>query len=318
MSPEQALGRPVDTRSDIYSLGVIAYQIFAGDVPFRAESLLGVLNQHVQTPPKPLGEVAPGRVSPELANVVSRMLAKEPAARQQTMDELTQALQEAARAGREPTPIAVAQSAQGGSRPMARVSLPKWWPVPAVLVLATLVGVVWRAKTHAAPTKLADAAPASPTPTPPTPPKLVEPPLSVVVPKAKLLRHKKMETASTTSTSTATTGVDRLAASLARGGRRIGPLVDGHGDKKGDHKDFTALLQAGRSYTVLAMGKPGVIGLGLALADPRGQKVAEIAGEPDYTATPVLRYRASASGNFRVQVKLVEGSGDFTVGVYDR
>jgi serine/threonine-protein kinase len=308
MSPEQALGRAVDTRSDVYSLGVIAYQMFAGDVPFRAESLLGVLNQHVQTPARPLGEAAPGRVSPELADVVERMLAKEPAARFQTMDDLTIALNEVVRAGREPTPAMVRTVAppvrvrHGGGK--------RGWLAPASLVALVLAGVMWRAKTHSTPTKMAAApTPSSPTPAPPP---LVEPPPLIEPPKPRGIHHRKSDEA-TTPTTAATTGVDRLAASLAPHAGRIGALVDGHGDHAGDHKDFAKSLHAGRCYTILAMGKPGVIALSLSLADPHGRQVAE---QKKFTATPLLKYCATSSGNFSVQAKLTEGSGDFTVGVY--
>ncbi len=277
-------------------------------MPFRAESLLGVLNQHVQTPPKPLGEVAPGRVSPELARVVERMLAKDPAARFQTMDEVTHALSDAARAGREPTPAVPHEAV---SLPVARMSLKKWWPVPAVLVVAAIAGIVWRAKTHAVPAKGADATPAAPTPIAATPtPKLIESPPSAAAPKPKLGRHKKLEATdaptTTTSTASATTGVDRLAASLAPHGGRIGPLVDGHGEHAGDHTDFTTPLHAGRCYTILAIGKPGVISLALALADPHGHSVAE---QSKFTATPSLKYCATASGSFKVQAKLARRLG---------
>jgi hypothetical protein len=245
------------------------------------------------------------------------MLAKDPAARFQTMDEVTHALSDAARAGREPTPAVPHEAV---SLPVARASLTKWWPVPAVLVVAALAGIVWRAKTHAVPPKGADATPAAPTPIAATPtPKLIEAPPSAAAPKPKPVHHKKLEAPSTptttTSTASATTGVDRLAASLAPHGGRIGPLVDGHGDQAGDHKDFTTPLHAGRCYTILAIGKPGVISLSLALADPHGRSVAE---QSKFTATPSLKYCATASGNFQVQAKLAEGSGDFTVGVYDR
>src|SRR5262249_21164129 len=80
MSPEQAAGRPVDHRADVYSVGVILYEALAGRAPFEGESLLGVLNQHVHTPPPPFSQIAPGRViSPALEAAVMAALAKDPA-----------------------------------------------------------------------------------------------------------------------------------------------------------------------------------------------------------------------------------------------
>jgi eukaryotic-like serine/threonine-protein kinase len=83
LSPEQAQGLNIDHRSDIYSLGVILYQMLVGQVPFTATTASTILMKHVETPPKPLREIR-SDIPPELEAVVLRTLAKHPNNRPQT------------------------------------------------------------------------------------------------------------------------------------------------------------------------------------------------------------------------------------------
>ena len=95
MAPEQALGNPVDARTDIYALGVIMYECFAGSLPFQGESFMGILTQHITTEPEPVAQRAAkaGRALPMgLAEIITRCMQKNPAHRFQTMDELVNAL----------------------------------------------------------------------------------------------------------------------------------------------------------------------------------------------------------------------------------
>ena len=87
MSPEQVEGRPLDPRSDIYSFGVTCYQMLAGTVPFRGETVLSVAVQHLKTQPEALEKLRPD-LPAELCRIVHRMLAKEPAERYATAREL--------------------------------------------------------------------------------------------------------------------------------------------------------------------------------------------------------------------------------------
>jgi len=80
MSPEQIEGGEIDSRSDIYSLGVTAYHMLSGEPPFGGDSPLTVAVQHLQQPATPLVARQPN-VPPPLANVVERMMAKKPADR---------------------------------------------------------------------------------------------------------------------------------------------------------------------------------------------------------------------------------------------
>jgi serine/threonine-protein kinase len=91
MSPEQAEGEAVDPRSDIYSLGVTAYQMLAGRPPFEGETALSIAVQHLKRDPEPLGDLRPGIPEP-LAAMVHRMLEKEPSSRFQSAEELLKEL----------------------------------------------------------------------------------------------------------------------------------------------------------------------------------------------------------------------------------
>jgi serine/threonine protein kinase len=90
MSPEQARGDQTDERTDIYSLGIVLYEILAGHVPFDADTTMSVLLQQMNEPPPPIPELAP-----DLQHVIDRALAKQPADRFQTPKEFAAAFQDA-------------------------------------------------------------------------------------------------------------------------------------------------------------------------------------------------------------------------------
>ncbi len=89
MSPEQAQGRgDLDQRSDIYSFGVVLYEMFTGALPFRGETPIAVAMKHVQEQPKPPRVVEPS-VPVELEKVILRSMQKDPNARYQRMVDLS-------------------------------------------------------------------------------------------------------------------------------------------------------------------------------------------------------------------------------------
>lgn len=95
MAPEQALGNPVDARTDVYAMGVILYELFAGEVPFGGESFMAILTSHITREPEPV-EVRAARAGrqlpPGVAEIIGYCMRKDPAQRYQTMDDLVAAM----------------------------------------------------------------------------------------------------------------------------------------------------------------------------------------------------------------------------------
>ncbi|MEX1141901.1 MAG: protein kinase [Thermoleophilaceae bacterium] len=149
VSPEQALGHEVTEQSDVYSLGVVLYEMLTGEPPFKAESQVAVAMKHVHEAVPDVQRVRPD-VSSALAATVDRATAKELGNRYATADDLVHDLEqvlaiEAARAGQTTGEAsAVLQAMSGETTELAplRLRRPRRWLVSIALVaLLVAVGV---------------------------------------------------------------------------------------------------------------------------------------------------------------------------------
>ncbi len=92
LSPEQARGAPVTAASDLYSAGIVLYEMLTGKVPFGGESAIEIALKHVNELPRPPSQLR-SEISPELDQIVLRALAKEPEDRYQTADDFIEDLE---------------------------------------------------------------------------------------------------------------------------------------------------------------------------------------------------------------------------------
>jgi eukaryotic-like serine/threonine-protein kinase len=151
LSPEQAQGHGVTAASDLYSIGVMLYELLAGRLPFDGDSAVSVALKHLSEPPPPLSRLRPG-VHPDLEAAVMRALAKDPADRYANAEQFAAALRKARQA------IAAGGSRAGGTAVAGTVVPPpgeappddeeerrrRWpWIALALLGLAALALAAW-------------------------------------------------------------------------------------------------------------------------------------------------------------------------------
>ncbi|MHB8418915.1 MAG: serine/threonine protein kinase [Myxococcales bacterium] len=108
MSPEQSAGRPVDLRTDIYSWGVVLFEMLTGRLPFQADNPIAMLMKHQTEPPAAFADVRPDLdLSPQLERIVRKALAKRLQDRYQTMAECLVEVQRFQAAAKDAAPMRV-------------------------------------------------------------------------------------------------------------------------------------------------------------------------------------------------------------------
>jgi beta-lactam-binding protein with PASTA domain/tRNA A-37 threonylcarbamoyl transferase component Bud32 len=154
LAPEQAKGYPVDERSDLYSVGVVLYEMLTGTVPFKGDSAVTVALKHVNEMPREPSELVPG-MPYALNQIVLKAMAKDPADRYQSASEFARDL----RAAKEGGPVQAAAFDAGGERtrvmgaaaagttsvldqPMPPRRKKSKWPLVLVIILLAIIAAV--------------------------------------------------------------------------------------------------------------------------------------------------------------------------------
>ena len=139
MSPEQAEGKPIDHRSDIFSLGVMLYEMATGERPFKGDSNVSTLSSILRDTPRPITDINPS-LPRDLAKVVRRALTKDPEHRYQSAKDLRNELEELKQA-LDSGELAAAAAPAVGSRKSGALWI--WAGAGAIVIAAGWLAVSW-------------------------------------------------------------------------------------------------------------------------------------------------------------------------------
>ena len=123
MSPEQAQGKPVDHRSDLFSLGIILYELLTGQRPFTGDSIAELISSILRDAPRPLYEIRPDVPLP-LVFLIERCLEKDPRARYQSAQDIFEELKEYRKE------IEIVEAVSSGKKRVSMDTIPTSWNIP--------------------------------------------------------------------------------------------------------------------------------------------------------------------------------------------
>ena len=175
MSPEQAEGRPVDSRSDLFSLGVMVYEMATGLRPFTGATTISIISSIVKDAPKPITELNPS-LPRDLERIVRRALAKDPERRYQDAKDLRNDLEELKASVESEELIAPpgGTAATGLSVSRAFVRPRRWLRVGVALAVGLAISAAWLWRRSPTPTPVARLAIALPEDVSPDPGRILE------------------------------------------------------------------------------------------------------------------------------------------------